>query len=132
MRLSAGGAELRGMGVTMRRAAGCMFVALFALAASPARADGFFDSFGKATGLVAPPSDPPDFVKDSRPNAETPPIPVFAPPEEPSSKVKTPAELKAMDAGLERAARDQNSPRRRRADAPKIRSRAGKSKVTPN
>jgi hypothetical protein len=113
-----------------------MFVALsvfVALAASPARADGFFDNLGKAAGLVAPPADPPDFVKDSRPSGESKPIAVFAPPNEPSSKVKTPAEIKAMDADLEGAARDQNAPRRpRAAKAPRARSRPGKLKVKPN
>jgi len=117
----------------MTRAAGCMFVAMFALAAPPARADGFFDGLGKAAGLVAPPSNPPDFVKNSRPNGETKAIPVFAPPVEPSSKVKTPAELKDMDAGLERAAGNQNSPQGRRAtDTPKSRLRSGKSKAAAN
>ncbi len=104
----------------MRRAAGYILVALFALLAAPARADGFFDDLGKAAGLVAPPSDPPDFVKDSRPSGETKPIPVFAAPDEPSSRVKTPAELKAMDAGLESAARSQN--------APKVRPRSRRAK----
>lgn len=110
-----------------------MFVVLFALAAAPARADGFFDSLGKAAGLAAPPVDAPDFVKNSRPSGETKAIPVFAPPDEPRSKVKTPAELKDMDAGLERAAGNQNSPRGRRAtDTPKSRLRSGKSKATPD
>lgn len=87
----------------MRRAAGCMLVVLLALAASPARADDLLDSLGKATGLIAPPADPPDFVKNSRPSEEPAAIPVFAAPQEPGSKVKTPAELKAMGAELERA-----------------------------
>jgi hypothetical protein len=77
-----------------------------ALAAAPAIADdSLLDSLGKAAGLIAPPTDPPDFVRDSRPRGEPDPIPVFAPPAEPRSKVKTPAELKAMDADLEGASR---------------------------
>jgi hypothetical protein len=113
-----------------------MFVALFAyvaltfLAASPAHADGFFDNLGKAAGLVAPPADPPDFVKDSRSKEETKPIAVFAPPDEPSSKVKTPAEIKAMDADLEGAAHNQNAPRTPRAA--KARLRSSKYKVKSN
>ena len=63
-----------------------------------------FDSLGRAAGLVAPPADPPDFVKASRPQGEPAAIPVFAAPAEPGSKVKSPTELKAMDADLERAA----------------------------
>ncbi len=62
------------------------------------------DTLGKATGLIAPPTNPPDFVKQSRPAEAPGEIPVFSKPEEPSSKVKTAAELKAMDADLEGAA----------------------------
>jgi hypothetical protein len=98
-----------------------MFVVLLALAVPPARADGLLDSFGKATGLIAPPIDPPDFVKNSRPSEEPAAIPVFSPPPEPSSKVKTPAELKAMDADLEGASDSQG----RSASAP---DEAGASK----
>jgi hypothetical protein len=104
----------------MRCAAGCLFVVLLALAPA-AKADGLLDSFGKATGMIAPPIDPPDFVKNSRPSEERPAIPVFAPPPEPRSKVKTPAELKAMDADLEGVSdgREQRQPKvaRRRKSA---------------
>jgi hypothetical protein len=108
-----------------------MFVV--ALAASPALADGLFDTVGKATGLIAPPADPPDFVRNSRPSEEPTSIPVFAPPPEPTSKVKTPAELKAMDSDLERAS---DSHKRRvsaadDADAPKAEKRPGKKKRNP-
>jgi hypothetical protein len=65
--------------------------------------DSLLDSLGKATGMVSPPADPPDFVKASRPKETPAEIPAFATPEEPRSKVKSAAELKAMDADLERA-----------------------------
>ena len=55
------------------------------------------------------PPDPPDFVKATRPKAEPTSIPVFAPPDEPRSKVKTPGELKAMDADLEKEGRAQRA-----------------------
>jgi hypothetical protein len=92
--------------VAKRRAIGCIFGVWLALAAPPAWADGsLLEGSGKATGLIAPPADPPDFVKASRPKAEPSAIPVFATPQEPRSKVKSPAELKAMDADLEHASR---------------------------
>ena len=85
-----------------------VFTALLALAATPALAeDSALDRLGKAAGLIAPTPDPPDFVKASRPAAEPETIPVFAAPPEPRSHVKTPAELKAMDADLQNAARRQ-------------------------
>jgi hypothetical protein len=74
-------------------------------AASPAAAQSLLDSLGRSSGLVAPDPDMPDFVKASRPKATPTPMSVFAPPPEPKSKVKSPAELKAMDADLARAAR---------------------------
>ncbi len=83
---------------------------IVALAATPAVADeSFWDSLAKSTGLMATPPDPPDFVKATRPKAEPTAIPAFAPPEEPHSKVKTPSELKAMDADLEKAGRGQRA-----------------------
>jgi hypothetical protein len=83
-------------------------MASFALVSAPAVAeDSFLDTLGKAAGLVSPPADPPDFVKASRPREDPQEIPAFATPEEPRSRVKTSAELKAMDADLERASRGQ-------------------------
>jgi hypothetical protein len=87
-----------------------MFVGVLAFV--PARAwadDSMLDALGKAAGVVAPPVDPPDFVKASRPSEEPSAIPVFSTPEEPRSKVKSPADLKAMDADLERASRRQRA-----------------------
>jgi len=90
--------------LTNGRAIGRILALTLALSATSAWADGsLFDGLGRATGLIAPPADPPDFVKASRPSGEPAPISVFAAPEEPNSKVKSPAELKAMDADLERA-----------------------------
>jgi hypothetical protein len=81
---------------------------LLTLLAAPAFAqDSLFDTLGKAAGLISPPPDPPDFVKATRPVKPAEEIPAFATPQEPRSKVKTPAELKAMDADLERASRRQ-------------------------
>ena len=91
-----------------RRAAARIFAGALALAAGPAFAeDSFLDSVGKAAGLIAPTPDPPDFVKASRPKETPDEIPAFAAPPEPRSRVKTPAELKAMDEDLTRASRRQ-------------------------
>jgi len=109
-----------------------MFVVLLALAVSPARADGLLDSFGKAAGLVAPPIDPPDFVKNSRPSEEPAAIPVFAPPPEPSSKVKTPAEIKAMDADLEGASDGRKQGRGAKDEAGRSRKRLAKKERKPS
>ena len=81
----------------------CCLVAALAMAAPSARADGLLEGLGRATGLIAPPPDPPDFVKASRPAGEPAEIPVFAAPQEPRSTVKSASELSAMDADLERA-----------------------------
>jgi len=81
---------------------------LLALYATPAFAqDSLFDTLGKAAGLVSPPADPPAFVKASRPVKPPDEIPAFATPDEPRSKVKSAAELKAMDAELDNASRRQ-------------------------
>jgi hypothetical protein len=103
-------------------------VAILGACATPARADGsLFDSLGKSMGLVAEPANPPDFVKASRPKAEPSAIPVFATPEEPRSTIKSPAQLKAMDADLQGASRrqsvgggaaDKQTTKPRRAKAP--------------
>ena len=84
--------------------------ALIGLFAAPALAEeSALERLGRAAGFVAPAPDPPDFVKASRPSSESDSIPVFAAPPEPRSRVKTPAELKAMDADLENAARGHRS-----------------------
>ena len=89
---------------------GCLLAIAAVLAATPARADdSLFDSLAKATGLVAPTPDPPDFVKASRPKSEPAEIPVFSTPAEPPSKVKNSAELKTMDADLAHASRSQGA-----------------------
>jgi hypothetical protein len=87
-----------------KRLIACIFAIAAAWATAATAEDSFLDGLGKAAGLVAPPVDPPDFVKASRPQGEPAAIPVFAAPSEPASKVKSPTELKAMDADLERAA----------------------------
>jgi hypothetical protein len=95
--------------VTIFDKAGCAAMLALALAASPASAeDSFFDSLAKSAGLMATPPDPPDFVKATRPKTEPTSIPVFAAPDEPSSKVKSGKELKAMNDDLERASRSQD------------------------
>jgi hypothetical protein len=106
------------------RAVGCIFIVLAGLAMAPARADSLFESLGKATGLVAPTPDPPDFVKASRPASEPEAIPAFASPQEPHSKVKSAAELKAMDTDLENA----SSRQRKRLGVPDPPPDAPKSK----
>ena len=112
------------MNVKIGMGAACVFGAVLGLL--PARAlaeDSAWDRLGKAAGLVAPTPDPPDFVKSSRPATEPAAIPAFAAPPEPRSHVKTPAELKAMDADLENAARRQRggavAKPRRNKDAPR-------------
>ena len=62
-----------------------------------------FDQIGRSAGLVAPDPDMPDFVKASRPKGTPTPLPAFADPLEPRSKVKSAEELKALDADLTRA-----------------------------
>jgi hypothetical protein len=62
-------------------------------------------ALARAIGLAAEPQSSADFVKSSRPDAPTDSIPVFADPKEPSSSVRSPAQLKAMDAELEAAAK---------------------------
>ena len=89
--------------------AGCVLILGLALAASAANAeDSIFDSLAKSTGLMATPPDPPDFVKATRPKEAPTSIPVFAAPDEPTSKVKSATELKAMNDDLERASRSQD------------------------
>jgi hypothetical protein len=105
---------------------------LLTLWAAPAFADeSLFESFGKAAGLVSPTPNPPDFVKASRPVKEPDAIPAFAPPQEPRSKVKTAAELKAMDADLERASRGQRGAKPA-ADVAKAKSRPKKPEPIEN
>ena len=77
-----------------------------AMGASSACADGsVFDSLAKTTGLATDVPPPPDFVVKSRAAAPSAPIPVMGSPEEPPSRVKSEADLKAMDAELESANR---------------------------
>ena len=91
--------------------AGRASIVLLMLLAAPALAqDSLFDTLGKAAGLVSPSADPPDFVKATRP-VKSEEIPAFATPQEPRSRVKSAAELKAMDADLARASRRQRGDR---------------------
>jgi hypothetical protein len=95
--------------VTIFDKAGCLAIVALALVGSAASADdSIFDSLAKSTGLMATPPDPPDFVKATRPKDEPTSIPVFAAPEEPTSKVKSAKELKAMNDDLERASHSQD------------------------
>lgn len=91
---------------------GCVAILALVLAVGTATAeDLFFDSLAKSAGLMATPPDPPDFVKATRPKEEPTSIPVFAAPDEPTSKVKSAKELKAMNDDLERASRSQDGSR---------------------
>ena len=117
-------------------AAGVLALAL-AVAAAPSWAeDSFFESLAKKTGLAMTPPDPPDFVKASRPTTEPTSVPVFAAPDEPRSKVKSAAELKAMDADLERASHSQDGLRGSGATAGEAKKRSkthgANSKSTPD
>jgi len=53
-------------------------------------------------GLAAAPPDMPDFVRQSRPENLGDWVPVFKPPDEPTSTLKTKADLNAMDADLDK------------------------------
>jgi hypothetical protein len=98
--------------VTIFDRVGCVAMLGLALMASAARAeDSIFDSLAKSTGLMATPPDPPDFVKATRPKEAPTSIPVFAAPDEPTSKVKSAKELKAMNDDLERASHSQDGVR---------------------
>ena len=118
----------------MKGLAVAVFLLTAGLFAPPAAADdSLLESFGKAAGLISPEPNPPDFVKATRPKAEPTSIPAFAAPAEPRSKVKTPAELRAMDADLERAARRQEGAGGADdADAAKGAKHASKSKYGQN
>jgi hypothetical protein len=79
---------------------------LAALATTPARAeDSLLRSVAKSAGLATDPTPPADFVVKTRPAEDPAPIPAFKIPEEPPSRVMTGAELKAMDADLDNAAK---------------------------
>ena len=85
----------------------CAFVVAVALGATtPARAqdqDSPLRSIAKKTGIATDVNPPADFVLKSRPAEPPAPMPVFGTPDEPSSKVMTPSQLKAMDADLDSA-----------------------------
>jgi hypothetical protein len=81
-------------------------IGLAAMLAPAARAqDSLPRSIAKTAGFAADPAPPADFVRKSRPAEEKAPIPVFQPPNEPPSRIKSKSELKALDADLESAAR---------------------------
>ena len=71
---------------------------------SLARADGLFDALAKSAGLATDVATPPDFVVKSRPAGDPRQLPVMSTPQEPTSHVKSEAELKAMDTDLEKSA----------------------------
>ena len=62
-----------------------------------------FRSIAKKTGVATDVDPPADFVVKSRPAEPSGPLPVFGMPDEPSSKVMTPRELRGMDAELDGA-----------------------------
>lgn len=93
------------------RGVGCFplgaFVVAVALGAtSPARPqdqDSALRSIAKKTGIATDVNPPADFVLKSRPAEPPGPMPVFGTPDEPPSKVQTPAQLRAMDTELDSA-----------------------------
>ena len=109
------GAKMKGRGIGMWRAwMGGVGVAaaLWLAAAGPARAqdagqtdESPFHALARVIGLAAEPQNTADFVKESRPDAPADSFPVFSDPQEPSSTVRSPASLKAMDAELDEAAK---------------------------
>ena len=79
-----------------------------ALGATPARAqdqDSALRSIARKAGLATDVNPPADFVLKSRPAEPPAPMPVFGTPDEPSSKVQTPAQLRAMDTELNSASK---------------------------
>jgi hypothetical protein len=92
-----------------RRRAARLAAALAMAAAVPPAAAGaqeqesVFHAIAKQAGFLSDPDPPADFVVKSRPAAPREAIPAFTTPEEPASKVRTPAQLRAMDADLESA-----------------------------
>ena len=76
-------------------------VVAFAMTASLAQAqESFFHSLAKSVGVATDVDPPADFVANSRPKDPPAPISVYAPPDEPQSKVKSTSDLKRMDADL--------------------------------
>ena len=59
-------------------------------------------ALARAVGLAAEPPPPADFVRDSRPTAPLASIPVFSPPVEPTSTVRSDADVKATGAELDK------------------------------
>ena len=108
-----------------------MVALVCALAVTPAAAESPLDSLAKSIGLMATPAEPPDFVKATRPAEQPAAIPVFSQPEEPRSTVKSRAELKAMDADLERASRAHRAPRTPTSDKPAKTERAKMQPKSP-
>ncbi len=77
-----------------------------AISTIPARAqdeDSVVRSIAKRTGAATDVAPPPDFVVKSRPAKPADPIPVFRTPDEPTSTVLTPGQLKSMDGELDSA-----------------------------
>ena len=93
-------------GIRARRALGVVsaLAMIAAAGAAPAQEqDSVFRSLAKSTGLATDVDTPPDFILKSRPAVDPPPMSVFATPDEPRSAVKSPDDLKKMDAELEGA-----------------------------
>lgn len=74
------------------------------LGARSASAEGLFDALAKSAGLATDVATPPDFVVKSRPAGDPGQLPVMSTPQEPTSHVKSEADLKAMDSDLEKSA----------------------------
>jgi hypothetical protein len=86
-----------------RAVLGALAIAFVASQASAQDQDSVLRSVAKKTGVATDVNPPADFVVKSRPAEPAEPLPVFGTPDEPSSKVMTPRELRAMDADLDSA-----------------------------
>jgi hypothetical protein len=82
------------------------FSALSAHAAAAQSADpqseSFIHAIARHAGLAAAQPDMPDFVRESRPETQGDYVPVFQIPDEPTSKLKTKADLKKMNDDLDK------------------------------
>lgn len=89
------------------RRIGLALAAALALTPAGARADDdspFVDplrALAKLGGLATDAPPPPDFIQSSRPKAPQAPIPIFQPPQEPTSTILSKDDLKSLDKDLE-------------------------------
>ena len=111
--------------------------ALLAWSAGARAEDGFsshpVDSVLRALDLKTDPGPPADFVKEARPEGESDFVPVGEQHPTRSVKVKTPAELKAMEAELDAARLQHDKISGRKPPAPKpAKKTAAKSSAPPS